>query len=108
MQYKMDLNQNEIYYYVTGHRDIISITRINKILSMKKYAWNLCRISNILQNIVSLCKIAISILSVHKKYLLRKTVLHDWRDFLEARVHNLFILGSCVSVSKAVYFVIFL
>ena len=33
----MDLNQNEIYYYVTGHRDI-SITGINKILCMKKYA----------------------------------------------------------------------
>ena len=34
----MDLNQSEIYYYVTGHRDIISITGINKILCMKKYA----------------------------------------------------------------------
>ena len=54
MQYKiMDLNRNEIYYYVTGHRDIISITGINKILCMKKYAWNLCGIWNILQNIVS-------------------------------------------------------
>ena len=41
--------------------------------------------------------------------LLRKIVLRDQRDFLEAsREFVVFILGSYVSVSKVVYFVIFL
>ena len=42
--------------------------------------------------------------------MLRKTILRDWRDFLEASrefIINLFILRSCVSVPKAVCFVIF-
>ena len=57
------------------------------------------------------CPVFLETLEFLSYLLLRKIVLRDFYAWLSrrfARAYSLFILGSCVSVSKAVYFVIFL